>query len=53
MNEPIQPLTITLTAEEVLGLRYIHSHWAHSNGNAPFCDVKDIQREKDNKHGLP
>ena len=35
----IAPMTITLTAEEVLGLRYIHSHWANSNGEAPFCDV--------------
>lgn len=39
-NTPeIKPLTVELTAQEVLALRYIHSNWAHSNGNAPFCDA--------------
>jgi hypothetical protein len=28
-------MTVDLTAEEVLALRHIHSHWAHSNGNSP------------------
>ena len=39
----IKPMTIELTESEVLGLRHIHSHWAHSNGNAPFCDAMSDQ----------
>lgn len=32
-------MTVRLTAQEVLALRHIHSHWANSAGNAPFCDA--------------
>lgn len=43
----ILSMTVTLTAQEILALRYIHSHWAHTNGNAPFCDaMSDLFLEK-------
>jgi hypothetical protein len=35
----IKPLVVELTAQEVLGLRHIHSHWAKSSGDTPFCDA--------------
>ena len=35
----IKSMTVELTAQEVLGLRHIHSNWANSDGNAPFCDA--------------
>lgn len=39
----IKGITVVLTPQEVLGLRHIHSNWANSNGNAPFCDAMSDQ----------
>lgn len=39
----IKPMTVELTAQEVLALRHIHSHWANSHGNSPFCDAMSDQ----------
>jgi hypothetical protein len=44
MAKKIEPMTIELSAEEVLGLRYIHSHWlGRDRGNAPFCEAMSDQ----------